>query len=122
MRSLFGHFKDIGDGNPRTMFVVGCTKYELVAHLHNNPHGHTLDTPGIHIDHIRPVCSFKNKASDPLEQHRCMNFNNLQLLTGPENLAKRGFYDAVAYAQSDAGKAIEKLVPTWNEMYYGIKV
>ena len=43
------------------------------------------------------------------------------LMPKKENRGKSDFYDAVAYAQSEAGKAIEKLVPIWEEMYWGIK-
>jgi hypothetical protein len=100
-----------------TQFLVGCTWDELVEHLHNNSRGLTLDTPGIHIDHIRPMCSFNNKNANSIEQHRCMNFNNLQLLPGDENRRKGGDYDVAKYELTDASKAIEKLVPGWVAHY-----
>ncbi|KAJ1465006.1 hypothetical protein T484DRAFT_1866882 [Baffinella frigidus] len=121
MRRSFLHFKNRRGGKTgtttHTQVVLGCTWDELVVHLHNNPRGYTLDTPDMHIDHIRPVSSFK-LASDPIEEHRCMNFNNLQLLTGPENIAKGDDYNVVEYALTEASKAIEKLVPGWVAMYY----
>jgi uncharacterized Zn-finger protein len=125
MRCLFYQFMANNGGKTettsRTQVVLGCTFEEAVDFLHNNSRGYTLSTPGIQIDHIRPVASFKNKAGDPVEQHRCMNINNLQLLTGPENLAKSDVYDPVAYALTDASKAIEKLVPTWMALYHGVE-
>ena len=35
------------------------------------------------------------------------------------NRAKGDFYDPVAYALTDASKAIEKLVPGWIALYHG---
>ena len=121
MRKSFNRFKNTRGGKTNTtshaQVVVFCTWDELVVHLHDNPHGYTLDTEDIHINHIRPVSSF-TLANDPIEKHRCMNFNNLQLLPGPENLAKSDYYNATEYALTDASKAIEKLVSGWVAMYY----
>jgi hypothetical protein len=122
IRTSFAYFMKMEGGKGtktlHTEVVVGCTWDELVVHLHDNPFGYTVDMDHIDIDHIRPVCSF-TLVDDPVEQHRCMNFNNLQLLPSAENNAKGGFYDAVAYAQTEASKAIEKLVPGWVAKYRG---
>jgi hypothetical protein len=123
IRASFAHFKKTKGGKGtktlHTEVIVGCTWDQLVVHLHENPHGYTIDMDHIDIDHIRPVCSFTS-VDDPIEQHRCMNFNNLQLLPAAENRGvKRDFYDAVAYAQTEASKAIEKLVPGWVAKYRG---
>jgi hypothetical protein len=122
IRRSFAHFKKTKGGKGtkplHTEVVVGCTWDELVVHLHDNPFGYTVDMDHIDIDHIRPVRSF-TLVDDPVEQHRCMNFNNLQLLPSAENNAKGGFYDAVEYAQTEASKAIEKLVPGWVAKYRG---
>jgi Zinc finger, C2H2 type len=116
-RKANSRLKKRGSVSISTLVLIGCTLDEAVAHLHNNPHGYTLDTPDIDVDHIRPICSFA-LASGPVEMHKCMNFNNLQLLPKKENRGPdRCFYDAVAYALSDAGQAIAKLVPGWIEKY-----
>ncbi|KAJ1484107.1 hypothetical protein T484DRAFT_3634438 [Baffinella frigidus] len=124
MPKSFRHFMKNRGGKTavtsHTQDVVGCTWDELVAHLHNNPHGYTLDTEDIQVDHIRPVNSFNNLA-DPVDEHRCMNFNNLQLLPWKENNTKRAFYDPVAYALTEASKAIEKLVSGWTALYLGVE-
>ncbi|KAJ1463691.1 hypothetical protein T484DRAFT_1758646 [Baffinella frigidus] len=119
MRNSFGRFKNGGGETGEDLHmqvVVGMTWAELVVHLHNNPHGYTLDMKKMATDHIRPVSSFT--LTCPVEQHRCMNFNNLQLLPKPENEAKGAYYDAAEYALTDASIAIEKLVPGWICMYY----
>ncbi|KAJ1464052.1 hypothetical protein T484DRAFT_1758386 [Baffinella frigidus] len=121
MRKSFGHFRKHRGGETgtalHTQFVVGITWAELVVHLHNNPHGYTLDMEDMHIDHIRSMWSFL-LTNCPVEEHRCMNFNNLQLLPGPENRAKGNYYNAAEYALTEASIAIEKLVPGWICMYY----
>ncbi|KAJ1463785.1 hypothetical protein T484DRAFT_1758581 [Baffinella frigidus] len=120
MRASFGHFKNRRGGKTakdlHTQVVVGMTWDELAVRLHNNPRGLTLDMEDMAIDHIRPVSSFP--LTCPVEQHRCMNFNNLQLLPGAENRAKGNYYNAAEYALTDASIAIEKLVPGWICMYY----
>jgi hypothetical protein len=120
MRKSFGRFKNSRGGETgtalHTQVVVGMTSGELAVHLHNNPRGLTLDMEDMAIDHNRPVSSFS--LTCPVEQHRCWNFNNLQLLTGAENRAKGGYYNAAEYALTDASIAIEKLVPGWICMYY----
>jgi hypothetical protein len=124
MRTSVGHFFRNNGGKtgntPHTHDLVGCTWGESVAHLNNNPRGYTLDTKDIQIDHIRPVSSFN--LMDSVEQHRCWNFNNLQLLTKEDNRKKSASYDAAAYALTDASKAIEKLVPGWIAKYNGMEV
>ncbi|KAJ1488292.1 hypothetical protein T484DRAFT_1783561 [Baffinella frigidus] len=67
--------------------LVGCSYEELIAHLNDNDRGYVYDKSGgeFHIDHIRPMASFKNLATCHLEVLECMDFNNLQLLPGREN-------------------------------------
>ena len=121
MRTSFDRFRNHRGGETGEdldmQFVLGKTWAELVVHLHNNPHGYTLDMEDMHIDHIRSMWSFP-RTNCPVEEHRCMNFNNLQLLPGPENRAKGNYYNAAEYAITDASIAIEKLVPGWICMYY----
>ncbi|KAJ1464279.1 hypothetical protein T484DRAFT_1758217 [Baffinella frigidus] len=121
MGRSFGHFRKRRGGETVTsldmQFVLGKSWAELVVHLHNNPHGYTLDMEGMEIDHIRSMWSFL-LTNCPVEEHRCMNFNNLQLLPGPENRAKGNYYNAAEYAITDASIAIEKLVPGWICMHY----
>ena len=120
MRNAFTRFMNNHGGKTvttgRTQVLLGCTWEELVIHLNDNPHGYTLDMDGIDIDHIRCIISFM--LGDPIEQHRCMNFNNLQLLPKHENRnVKRATYIPAEYEQTDAYKAIELLVPEWVELY-----
>ena len=120
MRSSFIRFMKKQGGKivttGRIQFLVGCSWEELVIHLHNNPYGYTLDMEGMDIDHIRCMVSFL--LGDPIQQHRCMNFNNLQLMTKHQNRhVKRDTYIPAEYEQTDAYKAIELLVPSWVEMY-----
>ncbi|KAJ1491098.1 hypothetical protein T484DRAFT_3644821 [Baffinella frigidus] len=98
--------------------VVGCSYEELIAHLNDNDHGYVYDKSGgeFHIDHIRPMASFKNLATCRLETWRCMNFNNLQLLPGPENKRKGARFNAkdkAAHAISKGYLAIVELEEGW---------
>ena len=93
-----------------------CTWADLVAHLNDNPYGYWVGQPGIEIDHIRCIASFC-LLSGPIQQRECMNFNNLQLMLGPENLAKGDYYNAEEYANSDAGKAVAKLRVGWEKQF-----
>ncbi|KAJ1482381.1 hypothetical protein T484DRAFT_1804014 [Baffinella frigidus] len=98
--------------------VVGCSYEELIAHLNDNDRGYVYDKSGgeFHIDHIRPMASFKNLATCRLEAWRCMNFNNLQLLPGPENCSKGARFNAkdkAAHAISKGYLAIVDLEEGW---------
>ena len=95
-----------------TEALVGCTWAELVEHLNKNNKGLKVDEKGIHIDHIRPVSSFR-LFNNPIEQRACMNWNNLQLMLGPDNIDKGTYWDPVEYAASAVGKAIEALRVKW---------
>ena len=46
-----------------------------------------------------------------------MNFNNLQLMLGPDNLAKGSDCNAEEYANTDAGKAVAKLRVGWGKQF-----
>ena len=120
MRNAFSKFMNNHGGKiattGRTQVLLGCTWDELVIHLHNNPYGYTVDMEGIDIDHIRCMMSFL--LGNPIEQHRCCNFNNLQLMPKHENRhVKRTTYIAAEYEKTDSYKAIERLVPGWVAMY-----
>ncbi|KAJ1482412.1 hypothetical protein T484DRAFT_1747627 [Baffinella frigidus] len=98
--------------------VVGCSYEELIAHLNDNDRGFVYDKSGgeFHIDHIRPMASFKNLATCRLEAWRCMNFNNLQLLPGRENCGKGSRFNAndkAAHAISKGYLAIVDLEEGW---------
>jgi len=99
-----------------TLELVGCTWAELVTHLNDNPYGYFVGQKGVHIDHIRPIMSFI-LFNGPIAQRECMNWNNLQLMWGKDNIAKGGAYDAEKYAASDAGKAIAKLRVGWEKQF-----
>ncbi|KAJ1465450.1 hypothetical protein T484DRAFT_1864701 [Baffinella frigidus] len=96
--------------------VVGCRYEELIAHLNDNDKGRVYERGDFHIDHIRPMASFKNLKCQ-VEVHMCMDFNNLQLLTGPENSSKRDSFtpaQEAAYALSKGGMAIAERKKGWR--------
>lgn len=47
----------------------------------------------IHIDHIRPCCSFDLSNEDELK--KCFHYTNLQPLWASDNLKKGGKYNRV---------------------------
>ncbi|KAJ1463679.1 hypothetical protein T484DRAFT_1873598 [Baffinella frigidus] len=101
--------------------LVGCSFEELLAHLNDNVRGFVFGKLAggveLHIDHIRPMASFKNLKSCQVEVNKCMGFNNLQLLPGPENKSKNDSFtsaDKAAYAISKGGMAIADSVPVWR--------
>jgi uncharacterized Zn-finger protein len=96
--------------------LLGCAWAELVAFLEDNIFGYKVGDKGIHIDHIRPVSSFR-LADNPIEQRKCMNFNNLQLMPAKENHHKSDYYDASAYAQTPSGKAVALLSVGWGKQF-----
>ncbi|KAJ1464231.1 hypothetical protein T484DRAFT_1758255, partial [Baffinella frigidus] len=103
--------------NTKTGKMVGCTCKELRVHLNSNSRGLVYGMPGVvlHIDHIRPLSSFKLGCR--LELLKGANWNNLQLLTAEENGRKSDRFtpaDAEAYALSVGGKAIAELEKGWR--------
>ncbi|KAJ1464296.1 hypothetical protein T484DRAFT_1758204 [Baffinella frigidus] len=97
--------------------MIGCTFKELMVHLNKNNRGLVYGDPDvdIHVDHIRPLNNFKLGCQ--LEMLKAVNFNNLQLLPGFENISKRDRFtpaDALAYAASAGGKAIAELEIGWR--------
>ena len=105
-----------GTKSAHTEDLVGCTWKELVAHLNDNPYGYYVGQPLVHTDHIRPIASFK-LFGGPIAQREAMNWNNLQLMWGTENIAKGSDYNAEEYANSYAGKAIAKLRVEWEKEF-----
>ncbi|KAJ1466563.1 hypothetical protein T484DRAFT_3633115 [Baffinella frigidus] len=98
--------------------LMGCSNKELIAHLNDNDRGFVYEQSGgvFHIDHIRPMASFKNLKCR-VEVLKCMNFNNLQLLPGSENCSKSDTFtpaDEADYAISKAGLAIAELEIGWR--------
>jgi hypothetical protein len=98
--------------------MLGCTYEELVIHLNNNTRGFIYGdkTMDFHIDHIRPIASFNKRCR--IELLKGCNWNNLQLLPGPENQGKGGRFPpkaAAAYAVSTGGMAIAVLEIGWRQ-------
>jgi hypothetical protein len=100
--------------------LVGCSFEELLAHLNDNVRGFVFgELAGgveLHIDHIRPMFSFKNLKCQ-VEVNKCMGFNNLQLLPGPENMSKNKSFTSAqeaAYALSKGGMATAELEKGWR--------
>ena len=105
-----------GTKSGHTEELVGCTWAALIAHLNDNSYGYYVGQPNIHVDHIRPIASF-SLSNGPIAQHEAMNWNNLQLMWGTDNISKGSHYNAEEYANSDAGKAIAKLRAGWDKQF-----
>ena len=105
-----------GTKSGHTEDLVGCTWKELVVHLNDNPYGYYVGQPLVHTDHIRPIASFM-LFGGPIAQRECMNWNNLQLRWGTDNISKGSHYNAEEYANSDAGKAIAQLRVGWENQF-----
>jgi hypothetical protein len=101
-----------------TMKLLGCTWKHAAEHLENNEHGYKLMDKNIHIDHIRPLSSFKNIHCE-FEQRTSCHYLNLQLLPAKENLRKSAKFDYDSWAASDAGKQLLELNRQWRmERYF----
>jgi hypothetical protein len=69
----------------KTLTLLGTSVEEAVWCL-NAFSEYTLHTPGIQVDHVRPVSSYD--LLDPIQQLECFSYANMQLLPGLENSAK----------------------------------
>ncbi|KAJ1468290.1 hypothetical protein T484DRAFT_1755268 [Baffinella frigidus] len=98
--------------------MLGCTYEQLIAHLNDNDRGLVYGDLNmvLHIDHIRPMASFKDIGCR-VGMHECANFNNLQLLPGSENLRKGASFtpaEEAAYALTKGYRAIAELRKVWR--------
>ncbi|KAJ1464904.1 hypothetical protein T484DRAFT_1757765 [Baffinella frigidus] len=103
--------------NAKSVALLGCTYDDALEHLNNNDRGLIFGDleQANHVDHVKPLASFKLGCR--VELLKAANFNNLQLLPGPENLSKSDRFtpaDALAYAASAGGKAIAELEIGWR--------
>jgi hypothetical protein len=96
-----------------TLELLGCTWEEAVAKLEDNPRGLKLTDKGIHVDHVRPLASFKDLSS-AWEQKTANHYLNLQLLPAKENLMKQASFDYDTWAISESGKALLALNREWR--------
>ena len=81
------------DKKHRTKQLTGCELSFLKGYLEGKfTEGMSWDKMGkeIHIDHIKPCCSFDLKEEE--EQKKCFHYTNLQPLWAAENLSKGGKY------------------------------
>lgn len=96
LRAAVNHaFKRIGKNKPaRTEQLLGCTWLEAKAHFERLFHeGMSWENHGAwHIDHIRPVASFKAD-----EFHLMNHISNLQPLWAEENLGSKRVSDAIKW-------------------------
>ena len=77
----------------KTYDLLGCSKSEFINYFESLfTEGMSWDKMGneIHIDHIKPCCSFDLKEEE--EQKKCFHYTNLQPLWAAENLSKGGKY------------------------------
>jgi len=77
-----------------TFQLLGYTIEELMAHLEKQfTEGMTWDNYGEwHVDHIRPMTSFKFESVDDPEFKECWSLSNLQPLWWNDNLSKGPSY------------------------------
>ena len=80
-----------------TLTLLGTTVQDAVSFL-NTFSEYTLDTPGIQVDHVRPVSSYN--LLDPIEQLECFSYANMQLLPGLENRVKCDKFTWETYAET----------------------
>lgn len=73
-----------------TFQLLGYTIEELMTHLEKQfTDGMTWENYGQwHVDHIRPMSSFKFESPEDPEFKACWVLDNLQPLWGPDNLSK----------------------------------
>ena len=93
-RIVYGAFKRIGQGKPTdTLALLGCTWEEAKAHMESLfLEGMTWENHGEwHIDHIRPVASFKGASEEELKQMN--HISNLQPLWAIDNIKKGDKWD-----------------------------
>lgn len=71
-----------------TFDLIGCSPQEFKEHLENQfQDGMSWERKSeIHIDHIRPVCSFD--LTDPEQVKKCFHYTNLRPLWACDNLSK----------------------------------
>ena len=92
---------------------------QLLDHLNTNDRGLIYGNEGgvlLHIDHIKPLSSFKTLFCR-VEMLKAANVNNLRLLPGPENLSKSDTFtttDSTAYDASKEVLAISELEKGWR--------
>ena len=82
--------RNIGNKN-KYYSLLGCTKNEFIIYFEKMfKDGMSWELMGkyIHIDHIRPCCSFDLSNEDELKQ--CFHYTNLQPLWAKDNLSKGG--------------------------------
>ena len=92
---VYGAFKRIGQNKPaRTEQLLGCSWLEAKAHFERLfQEGMSWENHGEwHIDHIRPVASFKAD-----ELHLMNHISNLQPLWAEENLGSKKVSDMVKW-------------------------
>jgi len=82
-----------GKGARGTEEILGYTRFDLISHIERQfSPGMSWDrvmSGEIHIDHIRPVASFKAIAVDSEEFRACWALSNLQPLWADDNRRKR---------------------------------
>ena len=80
------------------MELIGCTMDELWIHLESSPNWETWMTRenygrsgGWDVDHIKPCCKFD--LTDPIQQHACFHWSNLQPMEHIANIKKGNRYE-----------------------------
>jgi hypothetical protein len=97
----------------KTQALLGCSWDKAVIHLENNERGLKMTDKGIHVDHIRPLASFKDLSS-AWEQKTANHYLNLQLLPAKENISKNASFNYESWVISESGKALLALNREWR--------
>jgi hypothetical protein len=101
----------------KTQELIGCTWVHLKQHLEDNDRGLKMLDKDVHVDHIRPMASFKDLHCE-FEQRTATHFFNLQILPAKENLAKHAKFDFDSWAVSDSGVKLLALNREWRMQRY----
>lgn len=95
--SILNHLKRGVKNYRKWRDVLGFTPAELKVHLESQfLEGMSWDNHGVygwHIDHVRPVSSFRFTTMEDPDFHLCWSLNNLQPLWARDNLIKSDKYD-----------------------------
>ena len=96
MRSRIGKVlreRNIGKQD-KSYDLLGCSKADFINYFESLfTEGMSWEKVGkeIHIDHIKPCCSFDLTQEE--EQKKCFHYTNLQPLWAADNLSKGGKYE-----------------------------
>ena len=96
IRNAIGRICYGGVKTGKSFELLGCDIDFFMKHIESQfTNEMTWENKGScwHIDHIKPMASFKELSTCPIEQRLCSNWRNLQPLEAKENLLKGDKWD-----------------------------